>query len=124
MVQIDGRCVLHLPTKALMFEVSRWHLFAVRPHSAVSESRRKLKRKALAQTRNPALKKPGLLGHIGMNPLLILISHHAFRIASWSIRSSDLVVGKEVALAGIADLDHLVILDGILMPVGSDAPDV
>ena len=31
---------------------------------------------------------------------------------------------EEVALAGIADFDHLVVLDGVLVAVGTDAPDV
>ena len=36
----------------------------------------------------------------------------------------DLQVHEEIALAGIADFDHLVVLDGVLVAVGADAPDV
>ena len=59
-----------------------------------------------------------------MAALLVLVGDDAAGVAAGSVGGSDLEVHEEIALTGIAVLDHLVVLDGVLVAVGADAPDV
>jgi len=70
------------------------------------------------------LEEPCLFGEVGMDALLVLVGDDATGIATGCIGGLDLVVLEEVSLAGIAILDHLIVLDGILVAVGADAPDM
>ena len=60
-----------------------------------------------------------------MAALLVFERDDASGVAAWRICDrSYLEVHEEIALAGIADFDHLVVFDGVLVAVGADAPDV
>jgi hypothetical protein len=59
-----------------------------------------------------------------MVTLLVFIGDDAAGIASRSSRSAHFEVFKVVTLARVADLCHLIVLNGVLVTVWTDAPDV
>ena len=58
-----------------------------------------------------------------MAPLLVLVGDDAAWVAAGSLGYADHVVGKEISFA-VAVVGHLVVFDGVLVAVGTDAPDV
>ena len=107
-----------------MFEIDGRHLFAMGPDGAVGKAWGKFEGEALVQAREIALKEPSLLSQVGMAALLILIGDNAARIAAGSICRPYLQIHEEIALARIAIFGHLVVFDGVLVAVGTDAPDM
>ena len=90
----------------------------------MSKSRWEFKGEALIETRKFALEEPGFLGEIGMGALLVLVGNYSTGIAAGSFGAPHSEVHEEVALAGIAELNLIVILYGVLVAVGANAPDV
>src|SRR5580704_2112745 len=123
-IEIDGWGFLHLPTPALVLEVGGRDLLGMGPDGAVGKAGWKLEGEALVEARQIALEEPGLFGQIGMASLLVLVGDDAAGVAAGSVCGSHLQIHEEVALAGIANFDHLVVFDGILVAVGADAPDM
>jgi hypothetical protein len=107
----------------LVYEVDRRHLFRMGPDCAISEAGWKLESETLMEMRQIVLKEPGLLGEVGMAALLVLECDDSARVAAWGFGDADFVVLEHMGIA-ITVLDHLVVLDGILVAVGADAPDV
>ncbi len=125
MIEVDGRGLLHLPAPALVLEVDGRDFFGMGPDGAVSEAGGKLEGEALVEPRQVALEEPGLLGQVGMASLLVLIGDDAAGVAAGSVCDGPYFqVHEEIALAGIAVFGHLVVLDGVLVAVGADAPDM
>ncbi len=58
-----------------------------------------------------------------MAALLVLVGYDAAGVAAGGLGYADPVVGKEIALT-VAVLGHFVVLDGVLVTVRADAPDV
>ena len=59
-----------------------------------------------------------------MGALLVLVGDDAAGVAARSLCGSDFEVHEEAALTRVAELYLLVVFDGVLVSVGSDAPDV
>src|SRR5580704_11215524 len=120
--EVDGRSVAHDPAPALFLEVNGSGLFGVGPHSAVSKVGREFKREGLVDAGKPALEEPGLLGEGGVRAMFVLVGDDAAWVASGSFGHADLVVVEKISDT-VAVFGHLIVLDRILVAVGTDAPD-
>jgi hypothetical protein len=74
--------------------------------------------------RDPALKLPGVLLDVGAEALVVLVGDDTTGVASGGCGHLVAIVFEEDSLAGVAPLGDLVVLDGILMAVRPDAPDM
>ncbi len=122
-LEVDGGSIVHDPPPVLVFEVDGRGLLSVSPNSAVGEARREFEGEGLVEVGNVVLEEPCLLGEVGMGALLVLVGDDAAWIPAGSFGDANFVVFEEIPDA-VAVFGHLVVLDGILVAVGADAPDV
>src|SRR5215469_5142764 len=119
--KIDGWRLLHLPEPALMLKISRVHRIMVRPDGTVGKAGRQFQSEALIQSRQVTLEEPCLLCHVRTGALFILVGNDAARVAAGSFCHHELLVFVEVAFTGIAKLDDLLVLECVLVAVGTNA---
>ena len=123
-IEVDRRSVLHLPAPALLFEIDGRQLLAVGPDGAVGEACGKLRVKLWLRRGRSLWKNQVFSVRYGWLALLVFVGDDTAGVAAGGVCGSHLQIHEEVALAWIADFDHLVVFDGVLVAVGADAPDV
>src|SRR6185437_5167543 len=123
-LKVDRGLVIHLPAIALVFEIDGVNLGMVGPCGAVGVAGRKFQREALVGNRKRALKLPIGLGKVGALALFVLPGDNSAGVpAGWvGDLGLDVFVVLIVSFTRRADLGHLVVLDGVLVPGRVDAP--
>jgi len=124
LVEIDGRCFVEGPAPALMLEIRCLRLSVMSPDGAIGVAGWQFQGEGLVQTGDVILKEPGFFGEIGPDALFILVGDDTSGIASRWSSDLGLDVLVVIALPGISNFCEFVVLDYVLMAVGTYAPGV